>query len=586
MSDDVFRFEVDDLQREFLEELRFMLDSVEESFLKLDAPQTRQQELTNIFRVLHSIKGAAGAVGFEDLGAFAHVVEDLLQVLRVEPNLVSRETVTLLLKSIDMIKSRGLELAKGIKLIWNVSEISEQLKKLTQACLAQVHNAKPAAAAEEVSPLPAAASAASVSVAAAPKSETPAGAGSGAVADDAGRLLKVDVMRVTNVIELVGELVTIKSQILRDPALKASHTLRTAVDLLDKTVRELHDEALGLRMTSLKTTFKKVQRIARDLSVKLEKPVALAIEGEDTEMDRNLTETITDPLVHLIRNAIDHGIENKQKRLAAGKPEVGMIAVSARQQSGRIIIEIRDDGGGIDRQRVLAKARANGIISADRPDSDISDREAFTFIFAPGFSTAEKVTDVSGRGVGLDVVKTNILKMKGSIEIDSKIGHGTLFRLSLPLTTAITEGILAESAGRKFILPLDRMRELIQSRDLTAVSFAAGGSVVRVRDQMIPYLSLKEALCGVKPQRKDNVPAEETLVVMETAHTLVALAVDRVISQTQVVLKPLDRTFTSQPEISGATILGDGSVALVLDIDGLLSILSLPGAQNHLSGAA
>jgi two-component system chemotaxis sensor kinase CheA len=294
-------------------------------------------------------------------------------------------------------------------------------------------------------------------------------------------------------------------------------------------------------------------------------------------MDRNLTEMITDPLTHLIRNAIDHGIEKRETRLERGKPEVGIISVSARQQSGRIVIEIRDDGGGIDRTKVIAKARSNGIISQDRNEADISDKEAFGFIFAAGFSTAEKVTDVSGRGVGLDVVKTNIQKMKGTIDIESQLGKGTLFRLSLPLTTSITEGILAEAAGRKFILPLDRMRELIQARDIKSLSFSSGSRVVRVRDHMIPYLSLNEALCN--EARSEDRFKDSTLVVMETATTLVAVAVDRVLSQTQVVLKPLDRTFKEQPEISGATILGDGSVALVLDIDGLLAVLSQPGAR-------
>ena len=548
---------LDELQTEFLNEISFMLDSVEECFLTLEKPDGRNEQLNKIFRVVHSIKGAAGSVGFEDLSAFGHVLEDLLSVLRVWPHLVDARIVDLLLKALDLFKLRVSQLRSESTDDWFVDDVAASLKSLTAECNEKAQTQHHEEMVETALKAPA---------------EPHPHDDHAAHKYDESRLLKIDTSRVAAILELVGELVTVKSQILEAPTAKTDGHLRSAAAILDKTVRELQHQSLGLRMTSLKSTFQKLQRIVRDLSSKLGKPVNLSMYGEDTEIDRTMTELLADPLVHLIRNAIDHGIEDKAKRLSAGKTPLGEIQLSARQKGGRILIEIRDDGAGINREKVIAKARANGIIAANRLDEDISDSEAFNFIFSPGFSTADAITDVSGRGVGLDVVKSNIQRLKGMIETESWPGEGTRFRLSLPLTTSIMDGMVVEDAGQRFVLPLEKMRELVRPRDMRLFPLVSGTNVVNVRDRLIPFLKLSDVLKTPGRETLDSVAwSNETLVLMETADTPIALGITRVISQTQVVLKSLEKDFKNHPELSGGAIMADGTVALVLDVDGLVN---------------
>jgi two-component system chemotaxis sensor kinase CheA len=346
-----------------------------------------------------------------------------------------------------------------------------------------------------------------------------------------------------------------------------------------------------MRLTSLKPLFLKVQRTVRDLAIKLNKPVEFEMAGEDIEIDRTMIELLNDPLIHIVRNALDHGIEKVETRRERRKTEKGTISMVARQAGGRIIVEIQDDGGGINRDKVFAKAVKMGIITGNER---LTDEEVFDLIFAPGFSTADQVTDVSGRGVGLDVVKANIKKLKGTIEIESKQGEGSLFKISLPLTTAITEGIVVFIKGIRFVIPMDGIRELLRITDKDITTIKDGHECLSVRGKILPMVrlqsvmyrhalsnsaySVKDAMASAEEMRDSR--NEETVVVVDHLGTLVALTIDGVIGQNQVVVKPLGQHINTTNGIAGAAIMGDGKIALVLDIDGLVRNLKKGSSEK------
>ncbi|MDG0815290.1 chemotaxis protein CheA [Bdellovibrio svalbardensis] len=673
MSGDNSFFE--ELQSDFLNESAFMLEQYEESMIKLETSQEPAKDLTDIFRVAHSVKGGAAAVGLMDLAKFAHVMEDLLDLLRSRPELVNPNAISLLLVSGDELKNRIAALQQGQGGPWDTSALKAQLIEITESLsgkkkkhhepeevtpvseevkeqapddffavtpaaeavsasappeedftnhelLAELlaglspedqaeFRAQEAAAAApapalHVAPAPepvvemeekaapvVAAPVAPVALKVVPKAAAPtppkaAGDGGGpkGPSKPAASAIKVDTGRVDSVLDAVGELVVLKNQLVHDETVRSGVNLRleAIVDQLDKAVRELYEKTLSIRMTPLKSMFIKIQRIVRDVSLTLDKPVDLQLVGEETEVERTVFELLGDPLVHLVRNSMDHGIEKRETRQQRGKPATAKVTVSAKQNGGNVVIEIIDDGGGINREKVLGKAIERGLVPQGVDPATIPDETVFQYIFQPGFSTADKISDLSGRGVGLDVVKSNLDKINGKINIMSKSGVGTTFRLTIPLSTAITDGIIVALDGARYILPIHSIREIVrvQPKDYTNVSNA--GKVASIRGLLLPVIDVSKTLGSInwKLNKKDDMLVkrsetslsarrEETmLVVIESMTGQMAFPVDDVLGQAQVVVKPIT-TGVQIPEVAGAAILGDGRTVLILDPSALVN---------------
>jgi two-component system chemotaxis sensor kinase CheA len=401
--------------------------------------------------------------------------------------------------------------------------------------------------------------------------ETKAGPVKGKVAQS----LKIDSERVDSVLNMVGELVVLKSQLFQLDTVQKSGDQRTAAifGLFDRTIRDLYEKTLSMRMTSLKPLFLKMQRSVRDLSAKLGKDVDFQVEGEETELDRALIELMADPILHMCRNAMDHGLESPKERARVGKNPRGKITLRAAQRGGSVVIEVSDDGPGVNRDRVIAKAVEKGMLPNAEAGQALSDMEVSDFLFKPGFSTAKQVTDVSGRGVGLDVVRSNIEAAKGKVEIDSKVGAGTTFRLFLPLTTAITDGIVLEVGGERYIMPIDLIREFVQPGSDSITLVDQGREVANVRGEYLPLLRLGE-LFGHSDVKKG------VIVVAQMQDTRFSLMVDQVLGQTQVVLKNLDGELTKNEHVSGGAIMGDGRVGLVLDMAAITGKLNANTASG------
>ena len=378
--------------------------------------------------------------------------------------------------------------------------------------------------------------------------------------------LRVSVEKVDQLINLVGELVITQAMLAQNSkGVDASLYQQLAAGLadLERNTRDLQESVMSIRMIPMSVVFNRFPRMLRDLAAKLGKKVDFVTHGEATELDKGLVEKITDPLTHLVRNSCDHGIELPAERLAKGKPEQGTITLSASHQGGSIVIEVRDDGKGLSREKLLKKAREKGI---DAPDS-MTDQDVWSLIFAPGFSTAEVVTDVSGRGVGMDVVKKNIASLGGTVEIDSAEGYGMSVKVRLPLTLAIMDGMSVGVGEECYILPLSSVVESFQVQPGMIRTIGGTGRVVEVRDEYMPVLELEQVF-NVPRFDFENVSA--IMVVVEAEGGRVALLVDELLGQQQVVVKNLEANYRRVDDVSGATIMGDGRVALILDVGSLV----------------
>jgi two-component system chemotaxis sensor kinase CheA len=381
--------------------------------------------------------------------------------------------------------------------------------------------------------------------------------------------LRVSVEKVDQLINLVGELVITQAMLsqngkvmdgAQDPQLAQ---LASGLADLERNTRDLQEAVMSIRMIPMSLVFSRFPRMLRDLAGKLGKKVELLQVGEATELDKGMVEKITDPLTHLVRNSCDHGIEMPAERLAKGKPETGTISLIASHQGGSIVIEVRDDGKGLNRGKLVTKARERGI---DAPDS-MTDSEVYSLIFAPGFSTADEVTDVSGRGVGMDVVKKNITSLGGTVEIDSAEGYGMTVRVRLPLTLAIMDGMSVGVGEEVYILPLSSVVESFQVQPGMIKTIGGTGRVVDVRDEYMPVVDLEQVF---HVPRFDFDKSTNIMVVVEAEGARVALLVDELLGQQQVVVKNLESNYRKVPDVSGATIMGDGRVALILDIGALI----------------
>lgn len=378
--------------------------------------------------------------------------------------------------------------------------------------------------------------------------------------------IRVSVEKVDQLINLVGELVITQAMLAQnsrqlDPVLHQQ--MMSGLSDLDRNTRDLQEAVMSIRMIPMSTVFSRFPRMLRDLANKLGKKVELVTQGEATELDKGLVEKITDPLTHLVRNSCDHGLEMPEERIARGKPEVGTITLAASHQGGSIVIEVRDDGRGLSREKLIKKARERGI---DAPDS-MTDVEVWNLIFAPGFSTAEQVTDVSGRGVGMDVVKKNITSLGGTVEIDSAEGYGMRVLVRLPLTLAIMDGMSVSVGEEVYILPLSSVVESFQVSEQSIKTIGSSGRMVEVRQEYMPVVELEQVF---NVPRFDFDKTSVIMVVIEAEGGRVAVLVDELLGQQQVVVKNLEANYRKVSDVSGATILGDGRVALILDVGSLV----------------
>jgi two-component system chemotaxis sensor kinase CheA len=391
-----------------------------------------------------------------------------------------------------------------------------------------------------------------------------------------GRTIRVDADRLDQLIDLVGELIIASASAELVSRRAGIPELREANSSVSTLVESLRDRALQLRMVKIGATFSRFQRVVHDVARELGKDIVLEIAGEDTELDKTVVEKLGDPLTHLVRNAIDHGIESADKRLARGKPARGTVKLNAFHDSGSIVIEVSDDGGGLDRDRIMAKAVERGLVD---PSHTLTDREIFALVFEPGFSTAEKVTNMSGRGVGMDVVKRNITAFRGTVELRSEVGVGTTVTVRLPLTLAIINGFLVSVAGTSFVIPLDAVEECV------AYTCEPGSTYASLRGEVLPLVHTRElfALDGPRSIRQN-------IVVIRHGAQRAGLVVDHLMGEFQTVIKPLGKVFAHIQCLSGSTILGNGEVALIVDVPAILdhmtraSTAAAPATASALSG--
>lgn len=584
-----------ELLGEYIAECLGHIEAAEEALLALETTLGDSAQINTVSRSFHTIKGTSGFLGLEAIQKLAHMAESLLNRARDGEIQLKGGYADLALESTDSLKAlieglSGLSAGDQIPVPENCAELIRNLSDPEGAGIGEeegerasprvgdilvaegkVQRERMEAVASEEGSGPIGTKLVSSGVASAPdvakalRTQKQLGGGK---AGDA--VIRVSTGRMDRLIDMAGELVIAHSMVAQDPVLLDDDGIPTQhgknVSHMGKIVRELQDLTMALRMVPLKATFQKVARLLRDLGRKTGKSVQLEASGEDTEIDRNMVEMLNDPLVHMIRNAVDHGIESVEDRRTAGKPETGTVRLEAYHASGTVVIELRDDGGGLDRERIVAKAVERGVVA---PGRELSDEEAYSLIFEPGFSTADEVSDVSGRGVGMDVVKQAISALRGRIEVASTLGRGTTFTIRLPLTMAIADAMLLRVGEQRYLIPTVAIEQSFRPEP-GAVTVAANlGEIVRLRSAILPVFRL-HAIYGIDGAVED--PCQALLMVIGSQGTRFALLVDELLEQQQIVIKPLGEAFGGVLGIAGGAILGDGRVGLVLDPVGLLQL--------------
>jgi len=562
------------LVKEFLIESEELLQGMDQDMVTLESAPGDADLLNRIFRALHTIKGTSGFLGFEPVVRLSHRAEDVLNSLRHGEVVLTRSMMDALLAARDQLGRMLQDIRQGGLRTYAIDALVAELEAVQHAAAPPAGDAPGPTAMAEASEPPVAAPAAESSPSA--EAEAAAAVTAKQSADAAAaQTMRVDVRKLDELINLVGELVLERNrlvQLSRDltrgrlDTQKLDSALGLSTARLSFITEELQAAGLRTRMVPIDAVFRKFPRLVRDVARAVNKEVELLVSGEDTEIDKTMVELIGDPLVHLVRNSLDHGLEMPAVRVAAGKPRHGTIRLEAQQEGDQIVIVVADDGAGIDPERVARKAVENGLITADRVRS-LSPRELLDFIFLPGFSTAEKVNDLSGRGVGMDVVRSNLKKMNGTIDLESHLGQGTTVRLRLPLTLAILPVLLVEVGDETYALPLRSVIETarIESKEVHRLE---GREVLCLRGETLPLLRLGKMF---ENEASQGAQAADKAVILGVGERRVALLVDHLIGQESTVVKPLGSYLHNCSSLAGATISGDGRVRLVLDPSGLLS---------------
>ena len=559
---------------DFLAEANEHIESSEAGLLELESKPGDSEVVNQIFRAFHTIKGMAGFLNLAEIGSLAHSAENLLDSARKGELIIAGRNGDVVFESIDMLKKMivGLKTSvdagkplvsqsglpgllaalkaagegKNAGAILNTAEGRQKDRELDEILVPEPGpepEVRP-----EIRDVPA---------------KTRASSGD--------EKIKVSTSRLDNLINMAGELVIAQLMVAEevDSNLTVEHELARKVAHQSKIVRELQALSMSMRMVPIQGVFQKMARLVRDLSRKTNKDVTFATLGEETELDRSIVDKIADPLVHMVRNSVDHGIEPKAERVASGKNPIGRVELRAFHQAGNIVIEIEDDGKGLDKDKILKKAIESGVVDAGQ---ELSDEDIFKLIFHAGLSTAQKVTAVSGRGVGMDVVKKNIEVLRGKVDISSTLGKGTVFTIRLPLTLAIIDGQIVTVGQDRYIIPINSIVRSLRPSAGQLSSVQNRGEIVMDRGRLLPLVRLYK-LFGSVPTTED--PTKALLVVVEDDHSRCCLLVDELLDQRQVVIKNLGEGLGRAKGVSGGAIMGDGRVSLILDIPGLIEL-----AQN------
>ncbi len=562
-----------EMVKQFTVEAEDMLTTTEEAFLILDKDPTNQEQLGEAFRALHSFKGNAGFFGYGDLEKLSHQAETALDKIRLGEIAGDSQLFSLLLEILDFLRDGVEQAVEGRQptiaalpgltnlLQGNVARLesskakkpkgepqADKPEKASESNEAKERVEKPAPQAKKT----------------APKANSKAAAPARKAAQR--QSIRVDIEKLEMLLDLVGELVIAEAMVAQNPDLK--ELLNVSLDRfeksashLNKITRDLQDIATSIRMIPLSATFRRMIRLVRDLAHKTGKKVDLEIIGEEIEVDKTVIEKITDPLVHMIRNSVDHGIATPERRKELGKPETGHLLLEAKYVGGEVWISIKDDGQGLNREKILERAIERGLVEGD--GLDIPDAQIWQLIFQPGFSTAEKITAVSGRGVGMDVVKRNIENIRGKVDIVCVPGEGTEVILRIPLTLAIIDGMLIRVGRSLYIIPIIAIRETIKAKYKDITTMMDGQEIINIRGNLYPIVRLHE-FYGIEPSSTELT--EGILMIVENAGRRFCLFLDELIGQQQIVIKGLSEYIGQVKAISGCTILGDGAVCLIIDI--------------------
>lgn len=591
---------MDEITKEFLVENYENLDRLDRDLVALEKDPHSKETLASIFRTIHTLKGTSGFLGFGKLEAVAHVGENLLSKLRDGVFTINPEITTALLATCDAVRFMLAQIEETgqpgdkdygelIALLARLNEgqdiphdaadaapsIVSASAETTDAPVAptvlpQAESGLVATlAAPDAPPVPTLAAAAPTAAAPEPQSPTsePAESRGHAVSDST---IRVDVVLLDKLMNLVGELVLARNQILQFTTQFTETAFIATSQRLNLITTELQGSVMKTRMQPIGNVWNKLPRVVRDLAAACGKSVRIEMEGQETELDKTIIEAIKDPLTHIVRNSADHGIEKPEVRVACGKPEEGCLKMRAYHEGGQVNIEITDDGGGINIERVKQKALQRGLITPEQA-ARMSDHEALHLIFLPGFSTAEKISNVSGRGVGMDVVKTNIEKIGGTVDLQSQPGLGTTLKIKIPLTLAIIPALIVTSGGERFAIPQVSLLELVRMEGEQArkqIEFIHGAPVYRLRGQLLPLAYLNREL-KIKDTSEAGGAGAVNIVVLQADGHPFGLVVDVINDTEEIVVKPLGKQLKCVASFAGATIMGDGRVALILDVLGL-----------------
>lgn len=576
--------DMDDIINDFIAESTEALDSLDQKFIELEKRPEDTTLLNDIFRSVHTIKGAAGFLGFQQMVEVTHVTEDILNKLRKGEMKVDPAVMDAILQSIDLIKV----LLKNIKEKNGRVEDIEPTKELLRSFLdcgraAEMKTpesaAPPAAASFREQPLdpgPEATTAPASADTAAAVPEADASKGQAKNEDPAyakEQSIRVDIDRVDSVMNLAGELVLSRNRLMRlgarlgesDADGELSSQMNEAIAQLDLVTTDVQLAVMKMRMQPIAKVFNKFPRMVRDLARQNSKEIELVISGEETELDKTVIEEIGDPLVHLIRNAVDHGMESPEERVANGKPRCGTVSFCAYQEGRNIIVSVTDDGKGIDPAAIRRSAVEKGLLAQEEADR-LSKKDSLSLIFIPGFSTAKVVSNISGRGVGMDVVKTNISRINGNISVESEVGKGTSIVFRLPLTLAIIQALTVEACGEVYGIPLSTVIENIRVM-AEEIKTVEGQEVIHIRDRVFPVVRLGNLVSG---NLSTSSSEWKYIVIIGIGDKKFGLLVDRLHGQEEIVMKSMGEYLKGTEGIAGACITGDGNVILILDVAGLL----------------
>ncbi len=580
IPDDMQLIITPEMKARFAQESYELCEEAEIMLLAFEKASYNNDLAANAFRALHSIKGNAGFFGYADMEKVSHTAETILDGLRNNQRTPDKDTIYGLLAAIDFLRNAAKIVTSGAPIpAAETQKALAAIQKIIDAPVktkTEIETSQAAAKLDIESQISAAVKPAKTAEnktsGETPKKESEKTSTTGETqakpVSNIQQVIRIDIEKLDTLLDLVGEMVIAEAMAANSPELKGLQLekFEKSMTHLNKITRDIQEIALAMRMIPIASTFNKMDRLVRDLSYKANKKVHLEIIGEETEVDKTIIEQISDPLVHIIRNSVDHGLESAEDRKKLGKDETGYIQLEAKHSAGEVWITVEDDGGGLSREKIIKKAIERGLITGD--GSNLKDDEVWKFIFEPGFSTAEVVSNISGRGVGMDVVKKNIDKLRGKIDIRTKPGVGTMVILRIPLTLAIIDGMVINVGGSQYTIPISSIRQSFKAREDQVTHTPDGLEIVKVRGELLPIVRLHE-LYNIKPMYEKLT--DGLLIIVENNDNKCCLFVDELIGQQQIVIKGLSSYLGHVKGVSGCAILGSGDISLILDIGDLIN---------------